>query len=65
MIKETTNVHLHQSLSRLFGELDEEHINHILAVARQIEFEPGQYVFKQGEVGSAFYIVLSGLGKCR
>lgn len=60
MIKETTNLHLHQSLSRLFGELDEEHISHILAVARQIEFEPGQYVFKQGEVGSAFYIVLSG-----
>ncbi len=60
MTKESTNLHIHQSLSRLFGDLDEEHIRHILSIAKQIEFEPGQYVFKQGEAGSTFYIVLSG-----
>jgi predicted acylesterase/phospholipase RssA/CRP-like cAMP-binding protein len=60
MIKESTNTHLHQSLSRLFGDLDEEHIGHILSIAKQQSFEAGQYVFKQGEVGGAFYIVLSG-----
>ncbi len=60
MIKENENYHLHQSLSSLFGELDDEHINHILSVATQKEFEPGEYVFKQGERGKAFYIVLKG-----
>jgi CRP-like cAMP-binding protein len=60
MITASANTHMHQALSRLFGNMDDEHISHILSIARQIEFEPGQYVFKQGEVGSAFYIVLSG-----
>jgi NTE family protein len=56
----TIDHHVHQALSRLFGELDDEHISHILSVAKQKEFDPGQYVFKQGQKGNAFYIVLSG-----
>jgi predicted acylesterase/phospholipase RssA/CRP-like cAMP-binding protein len=60
MTKASTNQHLHQALSRLFGEMDDEHIKHILSVATEQVFEPGQYVFKQGEKGKAFYIVLSG-----
>ena len=60
MIHATSNTHIQQSLSRLFGELDDEHINHILSVAKEIAFEPGDYVFKQGEQGQAFYIVLKG-----
>ncbi len=60
MIKESTTNLLHQTLSRLFGSLDDEHIHHILSVATEKIFESGQYVFKQGEVGHSFYIVLSG-----
>lgn len=49
-----------QSLVRLFGEMSDAQLEHILSVANIIELETGQYIFQQGEAGNAFYIVLSG-----
>lgn len=49
-----------QSLARLFGEISNEQLEHILSVAKILELEAGQYIFQQGETGQAFYIVLSG-----
>ncbi len=49
-----------QSLARLFGEINNEQLQHILSVAKILELEAGQYIFQQGETGQAFYIVLSG-----
>lgn len=61
-IKEPDKNHqlVQRSLTRLFGEISEEQLEHILAVAKIIELEAGQYVFQQGETGNAFYIVLTG-----
>ncbi|MFM2337780.1 MAG: hypothetical protein RL115_973 [Bacteroidota bacterium] len=56
----TDSLHLYQALTKLFGELDEEHLQLILSIAQQQTYEAGEYVFKQGEIGNAFYIVLSG-----
>lgn len=49
-----------QSLTRLFGEISNEQLEHLLSVAKIVELEAGQYIFQQGETGQAFYIVLSG-----
>lgn len=49
-----------QSLERLFGKISNEQLEHLLSVAKILEFEAGQYIFQQGETGHAFYIVLSG-----
>ena len=49
-----------QSLERLFGKISDEQLEHLLSVAKILEFEAGQYIFEQGETGHAFYIVLSG-----
>jgi predicted acylesterase/phospholipase RssA/CRP-like cAMP-binding protein len=51
---------LHQSLVRLFGEMNDEQVENILDVTKILEFEAGEYLFQQGEKGHSFYIVLSG-----
>lgn len=50
----------HQSLLRLFGEMNDDQLDYILNVTRILEFEAGQYLFQQNEKGHSFYIVLSG-----
>lgn len=50
----------HQSLVRLFGEMNDEQLDHILNLTEIREFEAGQYLFQQDEKGHSFYIVLSG-----
>ena len=50
----------HQSLFKLFGEINDEQVEHILAFAKIISYNTGQYVFQQNDPGNAFYIVLSG-----
>lgn len=51
---------IRHSLVSLFGEMSDAQLEHILSVANIRELETGQYIFQQGEIGNAFYIVLSG-----
>lgn len=50
----------HQSLLKLFGDITDTQLEHLLSIAKIISYETGQYVFQQEEPGHAFYIVLSG-----
>jgi NTE family protein len=54
------NLSSYQSLSRLFGDMNDDQLKSILAVTEILEFDAGEYLFQQGETGHAFYIVLSG-----
>jgi len=49
-----------RSLIHLFGEMDDYQLEKILNATETITFDAGEYLFKQGETGNAFYIVLSG-----
>ena len=53
-------LHCRQSLIHLFGDMDDQQLEKILAVTEIIDFDAGEYLFQQGETGNAFYIVLSG-----
>lgn len=54
------NLSSYLSLSRLFGDMNDDQLKSILAVTEIVEFDAGEYLFQQGETGHAFYIVLSG-----
>ncbi len=47
-------------LTRLFGEISDDQLFHLLSATEELVLEAGQYVIYQGEVGLAFYIVISG-----
>jgi predicted acylesterase/phospholipase RssA len=51
--------HLH-ILSRLFEELDSDALRKILEAGKKHQIEPGEYLFRQGDLESILYIVLSG-----
>src|SRR5687767_3090509 len=55
-----TNSLCQQSLTRLFGKIEEVQLEKILDATEIIELNAGEYLFQQGESGNAFYIVLSG-----
>lgn len=44
----------------LFKDLSEEELALISAITAEREFSQGEVVFKEGEVGDAFYVVLEG-----
>ncbi|MDZ4795157.1 MAG: patatin-like phospholipase family protein [Bacteroidota bacterium] len=50
----------YESLFKLFGEINDEQLEHILSIAKIVSYDTGQYVFQQDDPGNAFYIVLSG-----
>jgi CRP-like cAMP-binding protein len=44
----------------LFAGLDREHLEDVLAVGRQVSFQPGQAIVERGDPGDAMYILVSG-----
>lgn len=47
-------------LSQLFEDLDQEAVRSILEAGRQHPIEPGEYLFRQGDLENMLYIVLTG-----
>jgi len=47
-------------LTQLFGELTDVQFQQVFSVANIQHFETGEFVFKQGDMDNALYIVLSG-----
>ncbi len=47
-------------VSRLFASLSEAHLSEVAAMARPAFFPEGVAIFRQGERGDAFYVILSG-----
>lgn len=60
MLGNSNQLLCHQSLLRLFGEMNDAELETILSLTKIVTYEAGQYVFQQGEKGHSFYIVLSG-----
>ncbi|RIW18189.1 hypothetical protein D0X99_00370 [Algoriphagus lacus] len=52
--------HRRKILLNLFGELEEELIEQILDSGQTLEVDSGQFLFHQGDLDNALYIVLSG-----
>lgn len=44
----------------LFIGISDESMERLAAVAGEIEFEPGQFVVLQGQVGTGLYVILEG-----
>ena len=44
----------------IFQDLDEGELARVAEVCREQKFTVGQYVFKEGEPGNRFYIIVSG-----
>ena len=44
----------------LFMGISEESMERLAAVAGELEFEPGQFVVLQGQVGTGLYVILDG-----
>jgi CRP/FNR family transcriptional regulator len=45
---------------RMFQGLDRDAMNRLVAIARRLEFEPGQMIFSQGDPASAFFLLVRG-----
>lgn len=48
------------SESPLFNGIDERHLARLVTVGTEEEFGKGKYIFKQGDAGDKFYLVLDG-----
>ncbi|MBA4150773.1 MAG: cyclic nucleotide-binding domain-containing protein [Verrucomicrobia bacterium] len=46
--------------SKLFNTLPEPDLKIVRAVAKQLQFAPGQTIFKEGDPGDGIYVILSG-----
>lgn len=44
----------------LFMGISEESMERLAAVAGELEFEPGQFIVLQGQVGTGLYVILDG-----
>jgi CRP/FNR family transcriptional regulator, cyclic AMP receptor protein len=44
----------------VFEELDDRELDQVADVCRPASFQPGEYVFREGETGSHLYIILEG-----
>ena len=44
----------------LFAGISQESMSRLVAVAGEQEFAPGQFIVRQGQVGSGLYVVVSG-----
>ena len=58
----TSSSHLQSLLAGLplFRELNPFHIGLLAGLAMEIRFEPGQFIFKQGDPANRFYLVQEG-----
>jgi NTE family protein len=52
--------HDRELLSNLFGEMEEDSIDQIFEEGHKTNLEPGEYLFRQGDVENDLYVVLSG-----
>jgi CRP/FNR family cyclic AMP-dependent transcriptional regulator len=48
------------STARLFDGVDAEGMDRIAAVAIEVEFPPGHVINRQGEIGTGFFVIVSG-----
>ena len=48
------------SKARLFDGVDAEGMDRIAAVAVEVEFPAGHVINRQGEIGTGFFVVVSG-----
>jgi len=44
----------------LFASLTNDHLNTILSIGKERVIEPSQPVFKEGEAGNEFFVIISG-----
>jgi len=44
----------------LFADLDEAALATIAGQARELEFAPGHYIVREGDIGTGFYLLLKG-----
>ena len=44
----------------IFEHATIEHLGRIAGLTEEVHFEPGETIFKEGEAGDAFYLLLSG-----
>ena len=51
------------SAARLFDGVDTEGMERIAAVAVQVDFPSGHVVARQGEIGTGFFVVVSGAAR--
>lgn len=47
----------------LFSGINPRQITTIADLTTEIDFEPGQYIVRQGQVGTGFYLIASGRAK--
>ena len=48
------------STARLFDGVDAEGMDRIAAVAIEVEFPAGHVINRQGEIGTGFFVIVSG-----
>ena len=46
--------------SEIFGALDKRDIQKIAGLCKVLTFEPGEYVFRQGDLGEDLYVIAEG-----
>jgi len=47
----------------LFSEVDPQALGEIADLMTEIEFAPGRYIVRQGQVGTGFYLIAAGRAK--
>lgn len=50
----------HSMKHSLLDELEPDHLAELLKGAREVEFTPGEIIFRQGEPANRFYLIQSG-----
>ena len=51
------------STARLFDGIDADGMDHIAAVAVQVDFPPDHVIARQGEIGTGFFVIVSGAAR--
>src|SRR4051812_21593336 len=44
----------------LFSNLTNDHLNKLAGIAQERSLTPSEVIFKEGDVGSEFYVIISG-----
>lgn len=54
------DAHHYPFLTNIFGQMSDAQVTQLIANTQTLNFEAGDYIFKQGDTQNALYIVLSG-----